>query len=381
MIFLYYNINFIPQFLLTLFFNFYIIFIDMKATKKISFNIAIAASFCIVYTIFAIKPLGTEYQFTPEWKIDVTNPSLSKPLEGEPLLPFKLGQTLGYFTPEGKVTTFVTFPQKASISRNYYTCYGNNNRETEYFNADGTSAGKIKVTGFPMIDDSHIFTFLPGGSSIVSCGHDGKRHWEYGGAVPITAFDSSENAIVLGFADGNICEFSHDGTLLQRFTPGGSDNPVILGAAVSKNGAYIATVSGQNRQRFVLAKKEGAQTKITAHEFLNSKEPFQKLVKFSADDSTVYYATENELGIADVETGKKSHLKINGNALSIQESGKTVFLLSKKGSVYTVYIIEKFATLIGSFSFQADSAFILTDGKKLYIGKDSTISCVSISKK
>lgn len=353
----------------------------MKSAKNLYFYIILAIIFSIAYIVFAIKPLGTEYQFTPEWKIDVTNPSLSKPEEDQTLLPFKLGQTLGYFTPDGKVTTFVTFPQKASISKNFYTYYNNNNTVAEYFTPDGKSAGKISITGFPMIDGSRIFVFLPGGSSFVKCTPEGKREWEYGGAVPITAFDSSDNAIVLGFADGNICEFSHNGTLLQRFTPGGSDNPVILGAAVSKSGKYIATISGQNKQRFVLAKRDEAQTKITTHEFLNSKEPSQKLVKFSSDDSTVYYATENELGIADVATGKKSHLKINGNALALQEAENTVFLLSEKDDTYTVYIIEKFATLIGSFTFQADSAFILTNENKLYIGKDSTISCISISKK
>ncbi len=354
----------------------------MKNKKSISFYILISFLFCLIYILCAIHPLGTEYHFKPEWKIDVTNPSVSSDVpEDVARLPFKLGQTLGYFTPDGKVTNFVTFPLKASVSSSFYTCYSTNNTEAKYYTPDGELAGTVSIPGFPMIDDDRIFVFLPGGSSFIACDGEGKKNWEYGGTVPITAFDSSKEGVVIGFADGNICEFNRSGHLLQRFAPGGSDLPVILGAAVSSNGEYIATVSGQNKQRFVLAKKDGAQTKITAHQFLDSTETTQKLVKFSADDSTVYFSSQNDLGIADVKSGKIAHLKIDGHAISMQETSNTVFILTKKDSEYRVYAVEKFAVLTGSFSFKAQYAFILTHDERLYVGKDSTISCISISKK
>lgn len=353
----------------------------MKTKKSISFYIFLSLIFCLLYIILAIKPLETEYQFTPEWKIDATNPSISAAEPEDEILPFKLGQTLGYFTPEGKITQFQTFPQKASISRSFYTCYSSNNMSAKYFTPDGKAAGTIDIAGFPMIDEDRVFVFLPGGASFVQCDSTGRKLWEYGGTVPITAFDSSKSGVVVGFADGNICQFNENGNLVQRFSPGGSDYNVILGAAIASSGEYIATVSGQHRQRFVLAMRSENQTKITAHEFLNSNEPTQKLVKFSNDDSTVYFATSNDLGIVDVKSGKIRHLKINGQAIVIQETEDTTFVLTKKDNFYTVYIIEKFATLTGSFSFYAKNAFILTNENRLYVGKDSTISSVSISKK
>lgn len=353
----------------------------MKIKKSISFYILISIVFCALYILLAIKPLETEYQFFPEWKIDATNPSVTPATEDDRVLPFKLGQTLGYFTPDGKITQFVTFPQKASISRSYYTSYNSNNTQAKYYSPDGKLSGTINVTGFPMIDEDRIFVFLPGGASFVKCTPDGQKEWEYGGTVPITAFDSSKSGVVIGFADGNICQFNTSGNLVQRFTPGGSDYNVILGAAISSSGEYIAVVSGQNRQRFVLAKRSENQTKITAHEFLNSNEPTQKLVKFSRDDSTVYFATSDDLGIVDVKTGKIRHIKLKGHANVIQESNESVFVLTKLEDTYTVYVIEKFATLTGAFSFSAKNAFILTDENRLYVGKDSTISCISISKK
>ncbi len=169
-----------------------------------------------------------------------------------------------------------------------------------------------------------------------------------------------------------------DGNLLQRFAPGGSEIPVILGVAISSDGKYVASVCGQNKQRFVLAKKDEAQTKIIAHEFLDSKSTNQMLVKFSSDDKTVYFNSGKILGIVDVKNGKKRHLKIEGQAISIQESEKCFFVLTKNGKKYTVYAVEPFATFIGRFSFEATAAFIQVYENKLYVGKNSTISCIEI---
>ena len=316
----------------------------MNSKKHISGYIIFAAVFCLLYILLAIKPLGKEYQFEPEWKIDVTNPAISENSENEPLLPFKLGQTMGYFTPGGKVVNFITFPQKSSISKFGYTFYSFNNSSATFFYPDGKKIFTSDISGFPMLNENRIFTFLPGGSSFSMCDENGKSKWEYSGAVPITAFESSESGIVAGFADGK----------------------------------YIASVCGQNKQRFILAQKDGAQTKITAHEFLDSKNTNQMLVKFSADDKTVYFNSGNTLGIVDVKTGKKRHLKIEGQAISIQESEKCFFVLTKDGKKYTVYAVEPFATFIGRFSFEASAAFIQVYKNRLYVGKNSTISCIEI---
>ena len=330
------------------------------------------------YIWLAIRPLGKEYQFDPGWKIDVTNPTISENSEDEPLIPFKIGQSMGYFTPSGKVVNFVTFPQKSSISKFGYTFYNFNNSSATFYSPDGKKLFTSNQSGFPMIDDDRIFTFLPGGCSFSMNDENGKSKWEYSGAIPITAFDSSKAGIAVGFADGNICQFEINGNLTQRFAPGGSEIPVILGIAVSSDGKYVASVCGQNKQRFVLAQKDGAQTKIIAHEFLDSKSTNQMLVKFSADDKTVYFNSGKILGIVDVKTGKKRHLKIEGQAISIQESEKCFFVLTKDGKKYTVYTIEPFATYIGRFSFQANAAFIQVHGNRLYVGKNSTISCIEI---
>ncbi len=353
----------------------------MKNKKSASIYLALGFMITAAYVIFAVKPLEKEFQFTPEWKIDVANPSVQETGEGEKTHYFKLGQTMGYFTYDGKVSNFTTFPFRAAISDGIYASYTENNSKCDFFSKDGKKIGTINEYGFPMFDEDRIYVFFPGGNSFGRMDENGERLWEFESASPITAFDSSSAGAVVGLADGSIVQFENDGNISLRFSPGGSEFQIISGVAISPSGEYIASVSGQNRERFVLAKKEAAHSKIVFHEFSEKSTPYQKLVKFSNDSRKVYYDFDGTLGIADTQTLKARHIKINGRAISLRESDDCAFLLTRLGDEYTVYIIEKNSTLTGSFSFKAKTAFIQTDGKELFVGKDTSISKISIQKK
>lgn len=353
----------------------------MKTKKSIRFYTCLSILFCIIYIFIAVKPLGTEYQFTPEWKIDVASPNIKEQKEDSSLLYFKLGQTMGYFTEDGDVTNYVTYPFKSSISDYYYTSYAANNKTTKFYTPNGTLVGTIDTIGFPMIDKNKIYVFMPGGNSFAYCNSDGTKKWDYSGFSPITAFDSSEVGCVVGFADGNITEFDNDGNIIQSFEPGGSDYSVILGAAIANSGKYIASISGQNKQRFVIAQKKNNQTKIIFHKFIDSTHIHQELVSFTADDKYVFYNTKDYLGVTNLETLKSYQIKLKGHAISLRETKDCVFVLTKDKNTYTVYAIETPATLLGTFTFDANTAFIQTKNNQLYVGKDSTISKITITKK
>jgi len=353
----------------------------MKHKKGVAFYVFLGIVFSIVYLIFAAQPLGKEYQFIPQWKLDVNAQTQKTTVAGEKPLYFKLGQTMGYFTESGTLLSVETFPFKAAISEHYYAPYNTYGSAIDFFTPDGKKAGTITESGFPLFDKDRIFVFLAGGASFVECDPDGRRKWEYNGTVPITAFDSSPSGCVAGFADGTVRQFSPDGTLVQKFAPGGSDYQVILGAALSQDGSMIALISGQNRQRFILTKKYDAQqSKIIFHEYIAQSDSRQRLVQFSKDGRTVWYNYKDTLGIVDAGNGKNTHIAIRGQAISLAESGDLVFVLTKNDTIYTVYVIEKFDTVNASFSFDAQTAFIRTDGENLFIGKDSEISRIKIVK-
>ena len=357
--------------------------------KKVKIIAPICIILAILYIIIASKPLSPEIQFIPVWTIDLESYTKGESFQADPqdfegAVSFKLGQNLGYFTSEGKLLTYLTFPYKATISDSAYTLYGTSSDQMKIISPSGSEAGTISVTGFPYFSDERKFIFLPGGSSFSKLNEDGSVAWTYEGFTPITAFSSSETGIVTGYADGSVIAFDNEGNITQQYQPGGSTYEVILGAAISESSKYIATLSGQGGQRFVISKKTdasyGSHTSIVFYKSMQNELNRQVLIKFTKDEKKVFYNSATGIGIVNCKNFKNTEIPIKGRILSILESGsgKEIFILSKEGNTYTVSTIESFDAFAGSFSFDAESACIAVKGESLFIGRDGKISRIDI---
>ena len=381
----------------------------MSSKKKSKKNLFIAIGiFCFLYIILALKPLSTELHFSPQWtqsifkaekEISPVNFSDENQLseankneitgenktvtEKDVFIPFKLGQNIGYFSPDGKIYTRIAYPFKAAISENFYCTYGSSNSKTPFFSPDGNFLGTIEESGFPFFDKNRIFVFLPGGNSFAFCSNDGKKLWTYENYAPITAFASSENGIVAGFSDGSLVSLSMDGKVAQNFAPGGSESEVILGCAISNDGKKIAALSGHKRQRFSVAENSNGHSRIIFHEFVPNETKRQVLVKFNEEKDLVYYGYKNGLGIVDLKKLKSKHIEIPGNIVQIEKSSveNMIFVLSKEKGTYTVSAIESPYNKAAQFSFEASCAFIQTRGSELFVGKNDKISLMTVSRK
>ena len=353
----------------------------MKRKKIFPIFILLLLILTILYVLLAVKPLGKEYQFSPIWNINTDNPTVVSVPESKKKLYFHLNQSLGYFTEDGEISFYKTFPRKVSISDSYFSVYSPQANNTPFYNKEGVEVGKIRANGFPYFSDDLIFVFLPGGSSFSKCSDNGTVEWTFEGTVPITAFAAKKNFTAVGFANGYIKVFdTKTGTLQLTFAPGGSDFPVIFGLDISDDGQYIASVSGYEKQRFVLSKREDSQQKIVYHRSLNSNLPYRTLVHFCKDNNRVVYDYEGSASIYSIKEDKNTILPISASIKDIAESDDIIYLLSKKDKNFTVYIVENPDNLEGQFSFTADNAFIKTDNNNLYIGKDNSISCISVTK-
>ncbi len=352
--------------------------------KKVNPLICICAAAALVYIFFAALPLSKELHFTTQWTVDCTkdSPEETTPSE-EDLIPFKLGQTAGYFTKEGTVKSVFTFPYKAAVSAYDRAVYGTNDDSIEIISNLGKSKGFIKQSGFPFFQENRKYLMLPGGQSFSALSDTGEVLWTFENYVPVTAFSSSDGGTIAGYADGSVYIFDNNGTVSQNYMPSGSDYQVILGAALSKDGSLSACVCGQEKQRFILAKKEKGHSPVIYNEYLEKQTNRQVLIKFSMDESRCYFAHKDALGIVNIRQRKSKHIPVKGTILSIQETAgtKNVFILSHDKERYYVSVLENQDIYSGNFSFTADSAFITVKDDSLFVGKNSTISRIDISKK
>ena len=347
-----------------------------------------ALAFFFAYILLGSKSIAPSLALEPEWTIDLASYKKENTSQDGELIPYKLGQIMGYFTSGGKLASLVSFPYRASISRFYQAEFLPNANKTEFFHSTGARAGIIEENGFPYFEDDRVFVFHPGGASFSAVNADGSVAWTYEGYAPITAFASSNAGVAAGGADGIIRVFAHN-VPPHEIIPGGSTYPIIFGVAISSDGKMVACISGIEQQRFVLTKIENGVNKVLFHRYLQNETREQMFMRFNAKGNVVYYGVKDALCVFDIARGRTKEIPINGELLAVAELENLnfAFALSKNNSTYTVWILENASTLAGSFSFDADHAFISAvqaadnNTGALYVGKDMLISKINVRRK
>ena len=358
----------------------------MKNKKNVIALLWVALVIVIIYTFIAFRVTRPEIQFLTKWTFTLDEKTL--PSTESELVSFRLGNTLGYFSPAGNFSYKYEIPvlkngklAKSSISSDFFAIC-NEDSSFSVKNPDGSNLVKISDIGNPFISEDRLYLFTPGGASFLRYDLSGKELFRSEGYVPIISFASSIAGTVVGYADGEVRCLSDSGDELFSLYPGGSSYPVILGVDIANSGEYVACVSGIDSQRFVLIRRNGNQQKIVFHEYLDGNIKENVNVYFTEDSNFVYYNFENSLGIVDCKKLVSKHISIEGKVLKIAEipSVDAVFVLSKLGNDCTVTIIEGSSNVLGTYEYQAESTFISAKDDKLFIGADDKISCIQVVK-
>ncbi|MBQ9537633.1 MAG: hypothetical protein IJU95_00035 [Treponema sp.] len=337
--------------------------------------------FCFLYIIFSFKPLREEIHLTPDWTIAIDREGLS-PESDEDLVPFKLGQAIGYFSEDGRIASCIPYSFNAAISPVYYAVYSSDNSHTDVKTPDGNTVLSLDAPGFPFFSDDRIFVFFPNGSSVARYSSSGDKIWEYEDYSPITAFSSTKGGSVIGFADGQLVSITSNGDIDQQYYPGGSEFSAIYGVGISEDGSLVGCISGLKSQRFIVSKRvSGGHPKVLFHEYLPADSNTIRLVKFNSDASMVFYNYNGGLGIADLKEARSAHVPLSGTVVQIEESKDfgLMFVLSRDGNQYTVTVLEPFDQVISSTSFKAVNSFLLVKEKFVFIGRDNKISRLTVS--
>lgn len=351
----------------------------MNPRKKKALLLISCILFIILYLILAAAPVDSSFKLNSEWSISLQDAPVSYKDGG---IPFKTGQLLGFFSSDGTVCSLTSFPFMASVSKDAWTVYGADAEETPFYAPDGSYLGIIKEAGFPWLTDKGNFLFLPGGCGFDKLDENGISQWRYEDISPITAFSNSTEGCIVGFADGKLVSFKNDGSIEYSIYPAGSDYQIILGVDISEDDSLTACVCGIDKQRFILFRNSDGQNKIIYHEYLENNLREQTFVKFSKDSGKVFINEYNGLAIIDCTTLTTKHIPVDGKIIAIEEQpeNNVFFVLTKDKNLFSLYMFENPSSKIGSFSFKATNAFIITEGSSLYIGTDSIISKFEVTK-
>jgi hypothetical protein len=341
--------------------------------------------FLIIYMFVAAIPMGSDIYLEPDWTTEIspqTDGAAADPraFTESGVEAFVLGDRYGYFTADGKILSSSATDDRVSATTSAWAVYPEDARETAIHNPDGSVKATIAASGFTWLDDDRAYLFIPGGDAVSQYDAKGQKLWTREHTAPITAFNSSENGTVIGYADGLFVCVAPDGTEKFAFYPGGSDREVILGAALSKDGTLAACVSGIDRQRFILVRISNGQHKIVFHTYLKGNLHRQAFVNFEDSGRYVFFESEDNLGIFDCKKMTASAIPVFGRVISAGEyPGESLFVaLVKNGSRYTLAAIERPDPHAATMKFSATNAFLIQREGSVYLGTDSTISRINI---
>ena len=341
--------------------------------------------FFLLYFFVVCKPLNNDLYFFPLWslsvenEVDLSSTEVSKSkLGNSKIYPFLIKNKFGYFSDDGKVIMAEEFSGKVSASSSYWCQYGTDAKETSIYDPFGNLITTIKSIGFVHIVKEKIYLFTPGGYGLAEYNNKGERLWKYEHTATITAFQSSEKGVVLGYSDGKVAYLDEKGSEVFNFYPGGSAYQVISGVALSRDGKFIACVSGIEKQRVLLVYINARQYKIVKHEYLKGNLYRQVFVSFDDDSSCAIFESSDGIGIIDCKTYQIQFIDEKDKIVDMGNDRKLITILAQKNDRCKLIVIEKPFQKIATTSFTSSESFLLQDKNKLFIGTTSRISAVEV---
>lgn len=354
---------------------------NIKTNHKIFIFLAII--FLLAYSLLATKPLGSDIFFEPVWthSIEAQTEEQKSNLDfSQNYETFILGNHFGYFTPEGTLLSVGSTEHKISASNFGWATYPFNAQETSIYKPDGSIRFTVSEPGFVHLVKDRIFLFTPGGDGLCEFDAQGQKMWTLEHSSPITAFNTSQEGTIIGYADGKLVGLNKTGSELFSFYPGGSNYNVIFGAAISNDGTMAACISGLDKQRFVLIKIKGNQQKIVFHTYFDTSLRRQAYVGFESKNNYAFYESEGRINFIDCNQYTTGSIPIQGKVIQVGENPEdSLFtVLAKNENTYSLLAVERPDHLVTSTSFTANNAFLIQQNNIIYIGIDKKISRINI---
>ena len=378
----------------------------------------------VVYFIVAARPVPPETALVPRWlrslesdysfyfdgaagpETGAQNAALPLPLEASPgeaspgeeaplgtarhtraaALPFHLGDRFGYVERDG-VTFSAGRTGNAHIAAGagFWAAWEDGADTIEIHNDQGAVEARIPGNaGWPLFMDGRFFLIGEELDYLSSLDPSGDTEWTYDFAAPLTDLDAAAGLVLAGFLDGAIEVLDRAGKRIFRFEPGGSRFSVIYSCRISRDGARIALVSGYDDQRFLLLEKTGDTWKVVYHEFLSGG--FRRAVHlaFVDDGRRVAFEREGGIGIYDIARRKLHRLPLDGRLYALEEygAGNLLFVItSQAGTRKKLVGISYPATAIMEAPFRSESAFLVREGERLYLGGGKVIAAFSLQRR
>jgi hypothetical protein len=358
----------------------------MEETGKRRLNVAGTVAAVIAYFLVCAFPLQKELVLVPGWTRSLlqapaapaASSKRSGPAQGSAStapLPFRLGGSFGYFTPDGSILFAGTAPYGVALAPDAYATYDRLSEGFTIQSPDGATLARVASVGYPFFAAGRRFVIAPDQGTVSELAKNGAIAWTYQLGSVATCFDASPSIVAFGLIDGRIVGLGTSGAVLLDFAPGGSHVPGVYGVAVSPDGLLVAAITGLDRQRLVVMEKRSSAYRVAYHRYLASDYRRPVYMAFTGDGSRLAYESPSGVGVYD--RASRSETVIATPAASslglTTMGGRLMVLLSGNGEERRLVCAALPDRRVVDLGLKAQLAFVETQGDSLFLGLDQDI--------
>ncbi len=180
---------------------------------------------------------------------------------------------------------------------------------------DGSLRFRLQGQARPVSVKDHLYLYNSNAGQLEMVNpQSGVRLWLRESLSPLTALDAAGGKTLLGFLDGHVELISPEGKMEMCYEPGGSRIEAVYGAAIRKDAAAIALVSGLHPQRFVLLEEKKNGFRPVMHHDTGTGFRRRVPVGFVSDGSRVLYESASGTAAVNPEDGSVKILPVAGGA-------------------------------------------------------------------
>ncbi len=350
--------------------------------RRSAVTILIAILALVSYFFICPEPLSPELSAIPVWKTVLPSagvglPSRDRPAPGTDTrrIAFSAGNRFAYFFTDGTVAFMAETSGSLALS------------DAMYITSPASGSGSImKTPGHeeietikdisPFFSSGRLFSAKADGTGVTSFDDEGKPRWSYIFPCQLSAFASSEDLSVGGTVDGWLEGIDTAGKKVFSIAPGGSRLSVVLGAAVSSTGKWVAAISGIDRQRLVVLGRGGADYRVTSHRYLESdfREPVRIVIM--DDETHVLYRRNDGVGVWSVDGKVDGVLPVKADDfdVSMDAAHGVSMLAARQGNTKSITIFRTPSTVLGTIQLPDSSEYIRILGSSVFIGTRTWIA-------
>ena len=295
---------------------------------------------------------------------------------------FQLGGTFGYITGDGGLLHAEKTLFRVALAETGFINYTRLGTDWLLQDRNGKRVLSFSGHGYPLLsgDGKRIFNVKTDLTGIIESDKAGEPLWDRDFPSMMTSISLRGESLLVGLLNGTLLLLGRQGSPLFEYAPGESRIPVILGDAVSGDGALLAAVSGIDPQYLTVMRRGGSTFARLSKTALSSDFRREVRMSFSPDSRFLMLEGERSTGLYDPASRRLSWVSLRGTVagMSFPGRGQYAALAARDGPLAELCIVGPFTAPILRESFPAHELSLGEVDGQLLMGIDDRLLRIDI---